>query len=82
MRCTCEFKRLDGFDVRFPTGTDEQDKSRKSRESAGVDPQQFTDEVSATFRSLAEVMNFSFDDFIRTTENRHKFLLKPYGNVC
>ena len=67
------FKRLDGFDVRFLTGTDEHgQKVEKAAESAGVDPQQFTDEVSANFRSLAEAMNFSFDDFIRTTENRHK----------
>ncbi|MDB3952565.1 methionine--tRNA ligase [Alphaproteobacteria bacterium] len=67
------FKRLDGFDVRFLTGTDEHgQKVEKAAETAGVDPQQFTDEVSANFRKLAEAMNFSFDDFIRTTEERHK----------
>ena len=67
------FKRLDGFDVRFLTGTDEHgQKVEKAAEAAGVDPQSFTDKVSANFRTLAEAMNFSFDDFIRTTEDRHR----------
>ncbi|MEE8352695.1 MAG: methionine--tRNA ligase [Rhodospirillales bacterium] len=68
------FKRLDGFDdVKFLTGTDEHgQKVAKSAEAAGVDPQTFTDRVSQNFRDLADLMNFSHDDFIRTTEARHK----------
>jgi len=67
------FKRLDGFDVKFLTGTDEHgQKVAKSAEAAGVDPQTFTDRVSQNFRELADLMNFSHDDFIRTTEPRHK----------
>ena len=67
------FKRLDGFEVKFLTGTDEHgQKVEKAAAVADVDPQKFTDDVSANFRKLAEVMNFSFDDFIRTTEKRHK----------
>jgi len=67
------FKRLDGFDVKFLTGTDEHgQKVAKSAEAAGVDPQTFTDQVSQNFRDLADLMNFSHDDFIRTTEPRHK----------
>ncbi|MDA0305564.1 MAG: methionine--tRNA ligase [Proteobacteria bacterium] len=67
------FKRLDGFDVKFLTGTDEHgQKVAKSAEAAGVDPQTFTDRVSQNFRDLADLMNFSHDDFIRTTEPRHK----------
>ncbi|MBL24345.1 MAG: methionine--tRNA ligase [Rhodospirillaceae bacterium] len=67
------FNRLDGRDVRFLTGTDEHgQKVEKAAEAAGIDPQKFTDEVSANFRKLAEAMNFSFDDFIRTTEERHR----------
>jgi methionyl-tRNA synthetase len=67
------FKRLDGFRVKFLTGTDEHgQKVEKAAEAAGVDPQSFTDEVSQRFRALAEAMNFSNDDFIRTTEDRHK----------
>ncbi len=66
------FKRLDGYEVKFLTGTDEHgQKVAKSAEAAGVDPQAFTDRVSQTFRDLAKAMNFSNDDFIRTTEPRH-----------
>jgi len=66
------FKRLDGFDVRFLTGTDEHgQKVEKSAQAAGMDPQAFTDKVSQNFRDLADFMNFTHDDFIRTTEDRH-----------
>jgi methionyl-tRNA synthetase len=67
------FKRLDGFDVKFLTGTDEHgQKVEKSAQAAGIDPQAFTDKVSQNFRDLAGLMGFSNDDFIRTTEQRHK----------
>ncbi len=67
------FKRLDGFDVMFLTGTDEHgQKVEKSAQAAGIDPQAFTDKVSQNFRDLAGFMNFTNDDFIRTTEDRHK----------
>jgi methionyl-tRNA synthetase len=66
------FMRLDGHDVHFLTGTDEHgQKVEKSAAVAGKDPQAFTDEVSQRFRLLAQAMNFSNDDFIRTTERRH-----------
>jgi len=67
------FKRLDGFDVKFLTGTDEHgQKVEKSAEAAGIAPQAFTDKVSQNFRDLADFMGFTHDDFIRTTEPRHK----------
>ena len=67
------FKRLDGYDVHFLTGTDEHgQKIQRSAEAKGVSPQAFTDEVSAVFRELATDFNFSHNDFIRTTEDRHK----------
>lgn len=67
------FKRLDGYDVKFLTGTDEHgQKVAKAAEAAGSDPQDFVDRVSQNFRDLIGVMNFSSDDFIRTTEPRHK----------
>ncbi len=67
------FMRLDGRDVRFLTGTDEHgQKVEKAARDKGVDPQTFTDEVSQRFRDLARVMGYSQDDFIRTTEERHK----------
>lgn len=66
------FKRLDGFDVRFLTGTDEHgQKVEKSAAEAGMSPLAFCDKVSARFRDLAAAMNFSNDDFVRTTEQRH-----------
>ncbi len=66
------FKRLDGYDVHFLTGTDEHgQKVEKSAAEAGVDPRSFTDRVSKNFRDLAGFMNYSNDDFIRTTEPRH-----------
>lgn len=67
------FKRLDGYKVKFLTGTDEHgQKVEKSAQLKGVDPQAFTDEVSQRFQALAKAMNFSNDDFIRTTQPRHK----------
>jgi methionyl-tRNA synthetase len=67
------FKRLDGFDVKFLTGTDEHgQKVWKSAREKNIDPQLFTDAVSQNFRDLCDLMNFSNDDFIRTTEDRHK----------
>ena len=66
------FKRLDGFEVKFLTGTDEHgQKVEKSAEKAGVDPQTFSDMVSQRFRDLAKKLNFTNDEFIRTTEPRH-----------
>jgi methionyl-tRNA synthetase len=67
------FKRLDGYDVRFLTGTDEHgQKVQKSAKLAGVDPQTFTDRVSQNFRDLTHLLNISNDDFIRTTEPRQR----------
>ncbi|MGB0671044.1 MAG: methionine--tRNA ligase [Rhodospirillales bacterium] len=75
------FKRLSGFTVKFLTGTDEHgQKVEKSAEKAGMDPQAFTDKVSRNFRDLAECMNFSNDDFIRTTEDRHRVACQALWN--
>jgi methionyl-tRNA synthetase len=67
------FARLDGRRVWFLTGTDEHgQKVEKAAAAAGLAPQAFTDRVSQRFRELAERMQISHDDFIRTTEARHK----------
>jgi methionyl-tRNA synthetase len=67
------FKRLDGYDVFFLTGTDEHgQKVAAAARAAGLDPQAYTDGVAADFRDMARRMNISNDDFIRTTEARHK----------
>ena len=71
------FKRLDGYDVKFLTGTDEHgQKVEKSALAAGIDPKAFTDKVSQNFFDLAALMNFTNDDFIRTTEERHRIAVQ------
>ena len=66
------FKRLDGFDVMFLTGTDEHgQKVEKTARDAGKAPQAFCDEIAASFRDMTRLLNISNDDFIRTTEARH-----------
>ena len=65
--------RLLGDDTYFLTGTDEHgQKIERSASAAGVPPQQFADQVSATFSDLWKRMGITNDDFIRTTEPRHK----------
>nr|WP_295744866.1 methionine--tRNA ligase [uncultured Acidocella sp.] len=65
--------RLAGDEVFFLTGTDEHgQKVEAAARNAGIAPQDFTDRVSADFRDMARAMNISNDDFIRTTEARHK----------
>ena len=67
------FMRLDGLNVRFLTGTDEHgQKVEKSAKTAGIPPQAFVDEVSEHFREMARLLHLTNDDFIRTTEPRHK----------
>lgn len=67
------YKRLQGYEVKFLTGTDEHgQKVEKSAMRKGIEPQAFTDQVSQSFRDLTKAMHFSNDDFIRTTEERHK----------
>ena len=67
------WKRLDGYDVMFLTGTDEHgQKVEKAAADAGLDPQAFTDRISATFHAMGAELAISNDDFIRTTEERHK----------
>jgi methionyl-tRNA synthetase len=67
------FKRLDGYDVKFLTGTDEHgQKVAKTAADRGLNhPQTFCDEVSQQFRDLAKSLGVTNDDFIRTTEQRH-----------
>ncbi|WP_213806379.1 methionine--tRNA ligase subunit beta [Granulicella sp. dw_53] len=64
--------RLLGDDTFFLTGTDEHgQKVQRSAAAAGIPPQQFTDQVSDTFRNLWKRMGITNDDYIRTTEERH-----------
>ncbi len=66
------FKRLEGYNVLFLTGTDEHgQKIEKEAKKNNKDPKIFCDELSETFRSLTKTLNLTNDDFIRTTEIRH-----------
>ena len=67
------FKRMDGFNVFFLTGTDEHGlKIQRAAENKNVEPLKFCDQISQTFRDLSNTLNLSNTDFIRTTEERHK----------
>jgi len=67
------FKRIDGFDVHFLTGTDEHGlKIQRAAEGKNINPLEFCDQISQTFRDLSKTLNLSNTDFIRTTEERHK----------
>ena len=67
------FKRIDGFDVHFLTGTDEHGlKIQRAAENKNVKPLDFCNQISQTFRDLSKTLNLSNTDFIRTTEERHK----------
>ena len=66
------FKRLDGFQVKFLTGTDEHgQKVAKAAAEKGIEPATLCNQNSKNFRDLATTLGISNDDFIRTTENRH-----------
>ena len=67
------FMKLARKNVKFTTGTDEHgQKIEKAAKAKGIQPQEFTDEVSISFKELAKFLNFEYDDFIRTTEELHK----------
>ena len=66
------FKRIQGYNVFFLTGTDEHgQKIQRAAEKKDIDPKSFCDDISKTFRDLSKILNLSNDDFIRTTEVRH-----------
>lgn len=67
------YKRMCGYDVFFLTGTDEHGlKMEQSAQKTGIKPIELADKNNARFRELWNVLNISNDDFIRTTEERHK----------
>ena len=66
------FKRLQGYDVRFQTGTDEHGvKIEEKAKAAGITPQAFVDDVAGVIKEIWDGMNTSYDRFIRTTDEDH-----------
>ena len=67
------FKRMQGYDVRFQTGTDEHGQKIEIKASeAGITPKQFVDNVSDQIKEIWDLMNTSYDKFIRTTDEYHE----------
>lgn len=67
------YKRLRGYDVHYLTGTDEHGlKIQQAAEKAGKEPQEYLDEIVASIKALWKKLKITNDDFIRTTEERHK----------
>ena len=75
------FKKIDGFDVFFLTGTDEHGlKIQRAAEAKGIPTLEFCDEISKTFKDLSKILNLTNTDFIRTTEDRHKKSVQSLWN--
>ena len=71
--CLARFQKLDGYDVKFLTGVDEHgQKVEKSAKDKKIDTQEFCDQIAQSFIDLTKFLNLSNDDFIRTTQTRHK----------
>jgi len=71
------FKRLAGYDVFFLTGSDEHgQKIQQAAEKEGVTPQAYVDRIVAGFQELWQLLGISYDDFIRTSEERHHELVQ------
>ncbi len=67
------FKRMQGYDVKFQTGTDEHgEKIQLKAEAAGITPQQYVDNVAGEIKRIWDLMNTTYDRFIRTTDPMHE----------
>ena len=76
------FKRISDYKVFFLTGTDEHgQKIQRAAAEVNKDTQQFCDEISSNFMALSKILNLSNDDFIRTTEKRHKISVEYLWNI-
>ena len=71
------YKRMRGFDVMYLTGTDEHgQKIQRKAEEKGSSPQSYVDGIVAGIQDLWKKLDISYDDFIRTTEDRHKEIVE------
>ncbi|MBE4906652.1 methionine--tRNA ligase [Bacillus luteolus] len=71
------YKRLRGYDVMYLTGTDEHgQKIQRNAEEKGVTPQKYVDDIVQGIKELWDKLDISYDDFIRTTEDRHKEIVE------
>ena len=71
------YKRMQGYDVYFQTGTDEHgEKIQQKAEAAGITPQQFVDDVAGQIKGIWDIMNTTYDRFVRTTDKAHEEKVK------
>lgn len=71
------YKRAEGYDVYFQTGTDEHgQKIEEKAEAKGITPKQYVDEVSSEIHRIWDLVNASYDNFIRTTDEDHEKCVK------
>ncbi|MDE7157397.1 MAG: methionine--tRNA ligase [Lachnospiraceae bacterium] len=71
------YKRKQGYDVRFQTGTDEHgQKIELKAEEAGITPKEFVDDVAGKIKNIWDLMNTSYDKFIRTTDADHELQIQ------
>ncbi len=71
------FKRMEGYDVHFQTGTDEHGQKIEDRaKAAGMTPKEFVDRTAGEIRRIFDLMNTSYDHFIRTTDDYHEKQIK------
>ena len=71
------FKRQQGYDVRFQTGTDEHgQKIELKAAEAGITPKEFVDNVSGEIKRIWDLMNTSYDKFVRTTDKEHEKIVQ------
>ena len=76
------YKRLRGYDVRFLTGMDEHgQKIQEVAEAAGLPPQEFVDGIAEGAKKVWSLMDISYDDFIRTTDEHHKASVEKIFNM-
>lgn len=71
------YKRAEGYDVYFQTGTDEHgQKIQEKAEAAGISPKEFVDQVSGEVKRIWDLVNSSYDNFVRTTDEDHEKCVK------
>lgn len=71
------YKRLKGFDVYFQTGTDEHgEKIQIKAEEKGITPKEFVDSVASEIKNIWDIMNTSYDKFVRTTDKHHEEIVQ------
>ena len=71
------YKRAEGYDVYFQTGTDEHgQKIQEKAEAAGISPKEYVDQISGEVKRIWDMVNSSYDNFVRTTDEDHEKCVK------